>query len=340
MCRLQSCRDPARVSGSNPSKYCSDEHGKEYMQNHVLKQDLEAVKAGGSKSGNNKKRRRDDSSNTGNDRDMEDELEIDDAPSYLRGGVLRATELKALTGGVKNLSEFRKLGEGVLSPPRTASPDNDVQMDDADGASTKSKAAVSYTAEESSQLTEIAEKNDALKTRKSLLGDREKFLGLVKARAKSVLEELKKRDTELKRKDVVKDICGYDVRLSWSDEEFQQWRASPEGLDILTSGVLGPPAIVPAYAPELFEDLASPQPKGSNTAKDPVPTVGDDVEIGRGVCQKRHCVRHKTWWKLQQQDMALEKEEVRLGMRKLEEDEKGVRDRAMIRCLESGDGGS
>ena len=55
------------------------------------------------------------------------------------------------------------------------------------------------------------------------------------------------------------------------------------------------------------------------------------------MCQKKRCERHKQWVKLQQQDIAFEKEECRQEMRKLEAEEKGVGERAMIRHLESGD---
>lgn len=335
MCRLETCRDPARVTGNKPSKYCSDEHGVEYMRNHALKGEPEEIRVGGSKTSNNKKRKRNNNTDSEN---IENDAEVDDTPSYLRGGILRTAELKALASSVNDIAEFRKLGEGVLSPPRTASPDGDLKMEDANSASTKPKIRVSYSTEESDQLDEIVTKLDALKVRKSLLGDREKLLGLVKARAKFILEELRKRDTELKKKDTIKDICGYDARLSWSDEDFKHWRSSPEGQKALSSGVLGPPATSVTLAhqadiSEPFEVIASPileEPKSEDAA------AGDDDEFGKGTCQKRHCARHRAWWKLHQQEMAFEKEEVRQGMRRLEEEEKGVRDRAMIRCLEGG----
>jgi len=40
---------------------------------------------------------------------------------------------------------------------------------------------------------------------------------------------------------------------------------------------------------------------------------------------------------LQQQEVAFEKDDVRQALRRLEEEERGVKDRAMIRCLEGGE---
>ena len=308
MCRLESCREPARATGSNPSKYCSDEHGEQYMALRALGKD--AKRNDPSKASSAKKRRKDNltdhTANGNNDPPTRDEA---DDQAYLRGGVLRPPELKALTSGVTSLSEFKKLGEGVLSPPRTASPDITSPTDH--------QPKVVYTVEESTQLAEIATKKVDLKRKRSALDDREKFLGLVKARAKSVLEELKKREG-------AKDICGFDSRLSWSDEEFYAWRHSAEGKKALETDLLHLP---------VSSSLAKGDDGGDKMVN------GDAEEIGKGICQKKRCERHKTWYKLQQQEIAFEKEEGRQAMRKLEEEEKGLNERAILRFLESSEGG-
>jgi len=267
-----------------------------------------------SASGAKRRRKENITDHTGNGDDGAIEDEAEDAQAYLRGGILRAGELKALTSGVKDVEEFRKLGEGVLSPPRTVSPDEkDTKMQDGDAMS-KEKLKVVYTAEEKTQLSEIASKKDSLKHKREALGDREKLLGLAKSRARVVLEELKKKEG-------TKDICGFDSRLIWSDEEFEAWRTSSEGQNALKSGQLGAPA-------------ASAENDGDEKM-----TNGDSAhpeEIGKGVCQKKRCERHKNWIKLQTQDIAFEKDECRQEMRKLEKEEKGVEERAMMRHLESG----
>ncbi len=231
-------------------------------------------------------------------------MEVDEDPSYLHGGVLKPSELKAVAAGAKDINDFRKLGEGVLSPPRTVSPDgNEVKMEEG-----SRKEQNTYTPQETEKLAEITSSKESLRMRKSLLEDRDTFLGLVKGRGKNVLEELRKKDKSLK------DICGYDARLSWSDEEFKIWRCGPEGQKAFDEDV-----------------LAAPPP--SEEASE----MGEDEEFGRCVCQKKRCETHRNWYKLQQQDVAFEKDEVRQGLRKLEEEERGFKDRAMIRCLENGD---
>ena len=301
MCRLEGCREPAKVNSAKPSKYCSDEHGREFMARHALKDDPEAQKLA-SASNNNKKRRK--SNYTDNMGNGEDAMEVDEDPSYLHGGVLKASELKAVAAGIKDINEFRKLGEGVLSPPRTVSPDgNGVKMED----ETK-KGEVAYTPQETEKLAEITSSKESLRLRKSMLEDRDTFLGLVKARGKTVLDELRKKDKSLK------DICGYDARLSLSDEEFKIWRCGPEGQKAFDEDV-----------------LVAPTPDDEATA------TGDDDELGRGVCQKKRCERHRNWYKIQQQEVAFEKDNIRQALRKLEEEERGVKNRAMIRCLEGGE---
>lgn len=284
------------------------------MRLHALGKDAKVSDSAKAASGAKRRRKDNMTDATGNGDDAVVEYEVEDAQAYLRGGILRAGELKALTSGVKDVEEFRKLGEGVLSPPRTISPDDkDARMQDGDAMS-KEKLKVVYTPEEKTQLSEVTSKKDSLKHKREALGDREKFLGLVKSRAKVVLEELKKKEG-------TKDICGFDSRLTWSDEEFEAWRTSSEGQSALKSGQLGAPA-------------SSPDNGGDEKM-----TNGDGAhpeEIGKGVCPKKRCERHKNWMKMQMQDIAFEKEECRQEMRKLEKEEKGVEERAMMRHLEGG----
>lgn len=345
MCRLETCRDPARVSGSKPSKYCSDAHGHEYMRLRALKRESEETKAASiPSSSQNRKRRRSNYTDHFGNGEVEDNLDTADDANTLRGGPLRAPELKSVVNGVKSVAEFRQLGEGVLSPPRTASPDDeDIKMEDGNLV-VNPKSGISYSATEKQQLVEIASKREVLKTRKCMLDDRERFLVLVKSRAKRVLEELRQKET-------VKDICGFDARLAWSDAEFVAWRDSPEGQKALESRML----MAPSRTTASIDDRLNPDPTSAEIAigaslPATEPTnhhnahahgaemaidgeAGGD-EVGRGVCQKRRCERHRAWWKLQQQDVAFEKGEVRLALGRLGVEEKGVRERAVMRCLE------
>lgn len=322
MCRLEGCSAPARDGDGEKSKYCSEDHGLEYMKARLFKQQLE------NKGPNtHKKRRRDNyTDNFGN---TDETLEDDNA--HIRGGILRPSELKALAVGVKDVEAFQRLGDGVLSPPRTASPEGeDAKM--VNGIDPRKKTI--YTPEETAHLEEIAAKRDTVRSHKKLLDDRDRFLALVGTRAKNVLADLKEQDKS------VNTICGYDARLTWSDEEFNAWRASAEGKSALApGGELGPPS--QPHDQLVDGENAPPLSSGINGIADTqVGKEEGEEEIGRGVCRKKRCERHKAWFKLQQQDVLFETHQARQAMKKLEAEEKGVRDRAMIRSLEGGGDGS
>jgi len=314
MCRLEGCQEPARQDGENKSKYCCDEHGAEFMKTRIL--DPHSEKKGNHRASINKRRRRDNfTDNFGYAGDSADE-----DLGHLRGGVVKASELKAITDGVNDITAFRSLGDGVLSPPPTVSPEgDDVKMEN--GVDAKQKAI--YTPEETAQLEEITAKRDKVRAHKKMLDDRDRFLLLVTARAKTVLGELKEQDKS------VTTICGYDTRISWSDDEFNEWRTSLEGKSALEKGgVLSPPT--PKEKSEKLENGEG----NENTAPEHVANGEDEEGIGKGVCKKKRCERHKAWLKLMQQEILFETHQARQAMKKLETEEKGVKDRAMVRHLE------
>ena len=318
MCRLEGCREPARQDGDNKSKYCCDEHGLEFMKNRVANQSSE-TKAG-ERTGGSRRRRRDNY--TDHSANVEESAE-DDA-NHIKGGILRPSELKALTDEVKDLKTFRKLGDGVLSPPPTVSPEGDDVKPE--GVMNQEKKDI-YIPEETAQLEEISVKRETVRAHKKMLDDRDRFLLLVTTRAKAVLSELREQDKS------VTTICGYDWRISWSDDEFNEWRASPEGKSALEKGgSLGPPtAMEKKEAPENNENTAP----ATNGTGDPQPNgEEEEEEIGKGVCKRKRCERHKAWLKLMQQEILFETHQARQAMKKLEAEEKGVRDRAMFRSLE------
>ncbi|KAL9124391.1 MAG: hypothetical protein Q9217_006272 [Psora testacea] len=295
MCRLPGCSEPARQDdkGKHVSKYCMDAHAEDFMKRMVYPNgDAEEDRGSGKKKGQQVVA-------PGQEFDDEDH-------DGIRGGILRPGELKALVDGVKDVNEFHRLGEGVLSPPKTASPD----------AEGDKKEKIVYTEEEKAELEHIAKKREGLITRRAILNDRDKFVAMVEARHKAILAELRETDKSLK------DVCGYDGRLTWCDEEFDQWRTSAEGQIALQTNTLA--------APPKSETVKT-EPNGATLET-------DEGEMARGVCKKKRCERHRAWLKNQQQDNAFEKDQVRQGLRRLEHDEKGVRDRATVRSLE-GEGG-
>ncbi|KAI9796958.1 MAG: hypothetical protein M1833_005904 [Piccolia ochrophora] len=270
MCRLDGCRQPARLTKKSLSKYCSDEHGREFMRQRVPRS---TIRVGHGPSAEN---------------DDESEPEV--------GGVLHKGQLAAVAKGVDNVSEFRNLGEGVLSPPPTAVPDEngDTKMEDGEG-----NAGTFFNDEEWRRNEDIEKEKETLVQRRILLKDRERFLQLVKDRSKHILEQLNN----------VKDICGYDSRLSWTDEEFLAWRSSEEGEKAFTTGEL--------------------EPSESATTEE---------EGGDGVCQKKRCERHKQWRNIQIQDIRFEESKVADEMRRLKQEEADLRQRAKLRRIREADG--
>ncbi|KAL8654444.1 MAG: hypothetical protein Q9226_003432 [Calogaya cf. arnoldii] len=362
MCRLEGCIRPARISGTKKSKYCSDEHGCEFMKREALKKEVGAktMKGGSSDTAGAiaKKGRMTNNSFAEATLVTEDDMQThvpepspqsvskegdgangEEDQSSLRGGILPAGELKALVSDVKDASQFHKLGNGPLNPPRDAEP-HDVTMEDAPPSY---NSRIPYNAAESDLLQTLLTKKDELRSRKKMLDDRDIFLILVRERAKIVIEQLKRKESN------IKDICGFDVRLIWSDEEFEIWRNSPEGVSSLKDRRLGAPTVLEiprVLAPHLYDarkmdDHVDQQLTNGHDAV-AGPSNGEEQadasdEIGTGVCQKKRCERHKQWFKIQQQDIAFAKDEVRQHMRKLDEEEKGLRDRAKIRWLEAKD---
>lgn len=308
MCRLETCREPARALGPKPSKYCSDDHGVEFMRQCALKGEPETTQPTiptFSAMGRRKSRKDNYTDNTYNSNDhpiYEDEPEDD---AHLRGGVLRPAELKTLASTTKSITEFRSLGDGVLSPPDTASPEEP-----------------SYTPEEAAQLATITTRTDALKQRKHLLDDRDTFCSLIKVRAKAALDDLKKKG------DKPAAICGFDARLAFTDEEFAAWRSSAEGQETFRTGQLAASttstAEMDAGAPGGLEG----EPAATNGVRE------EEPKIEEGVCIKRRCKRHEAWQKLLMQEVAFEKDLVRQEMRRLIAEEKGIKERAAVRSLE------
>lgn len=363
MCRLEGCIRPARINGTKKSKYCCDEHGCEFMKREALKKEDEAKHTKSVRTDTTspivKKGRKtnnsfadaalvidDDVEPQAPDVSLQPMKEADDGAieeeARLRGGILQPAELKALVSNVNDVSEFHRLGNGPRNPPRDAEL-NDVTMEDPTKAPSSYNAQIPYNPTESELLQTLTTKKDELRSRKRLLDDRDTFLILVRERARTVLEQLKKKESN------IKDICGFDARLIWSDEEFGSWRNTPEGASALKDRKLGAPTVLDLRresAPHLHDARMMDENGGQHLTNGDGAVSGpsnseqqqpDAEEVGRGVCQKKRCERHKQWYKIQQQEIAFAKDEVRQDMRRLDDEEKGVRDRAKIRWLEAKD---
>jgi COMPASS component SPP1 len=290
MCRLPECRKPARVTRKIPSKYCSDEHGREFM----LRQTRQFKLGKGQ----------------------------EDLGSM--GGILTLGDLKAAILGVRSVEEFRKLGNQIIStPPESVrgSPASDVKSEakapDADKLFDVHASGVEYSADEAAKIEKLRQRRDDLLHRKEMLAARSTFVGLVRQRSKAVVEKLKQNEP----KGGWKDICGFDSRLAWADEEFDDWRLSGIGKKALEEGT--PEAMAASYptATDADGDVAMDSDEKEDTI----------AFLTRGICIKKRCERHKQWVKVQQQDILFEENAAEQDLRRSEQEARSVAERAVLR---------
>lgn len=197
MCRRIGCRQPARVGktkgGNDGSKYCSEECGVMYFR------DMVGRTRGREEMAKNRSSRRKGSMNNA----LRPAIDYD---LGARGGSLAAGELKSLVTSAQTADEFKRMGDGVLSPPATPSP-------------TSNKVS-HFTVGETGALRDIEGKKDAARRKHQLLKDRMKFVTMAKQAAARTATE-----RELKPKE----YCGHDSRLEWSDDQFAAWRNTKAG---------------------------------------------------------------------------------------------------------------
>nr|POE88129.1 set1 complex component spp1 [Quercus suber] len=279
MCRRQGCRQPARTvkskSVKDVSKYCSNECGVQFFR------ELAAKTRGQEDVATSRSTRRKGSTGT----PMEDDSEA-------RGGVLSASEVKALLVTSKTATDFRKLGEGVLSPPTT--PDEKGNI-----------ANVEFTDAESFGIQHIHAQKEEARRRHQLQKDRLKFITMIKQAASRVTAE-----KELKPRD----YCGYDSRLEWTPEQFAAWRESTAGNRSFEN-----------------EELMI-QSNGSRQEEEIARSTEEGPEVGQEVCDRKKCLRHLDWAKMMVDGLRAEMTENSDHMRALEQEEKSLRGRVALRA--------
>lgn len=251
MCRNSPCRHPARAGkkGVKASKYCSDACGVAYFANVTAKTEEAKEKA------RSRSSRRKNSTHQPSD--------TGESPAGARGGVLAPGEVKALLHASKTIDEFKKLGEGVLSPPATP----EGKGDDKDNTI--------YQPEEAAALGEIATLRENARNRHLLLKDRMKFVNMIKQAATTAAAE-----KDLKPKD----YCGYDSRLEWTEETFSNWLRSAHGKTAME-----------------LETLATEndgKTNGDTEMADANDENDDDDLNDYQVCDKKKCARHAEWTKV------------------------------------------
>lgn len=356
MCRRKDCRKPARVMQDPPSKYCSDACGRMFFVELVQRGDpqiqttkdgqyvIEAPKLKKHRKKHKKKEERSKASRSAlptSNGDLGDLINPDSrlaTPAYSdeekteyetdssfdddmlpnRGAALRAGEVKALLEKCKNIEEWRALGRKPDTPPR-----------EVDNQASKS-VPPDYDDLETTKLAGIEEEKRKLNTRNDLLVGRETFLSLIKTRSTAITDEVKKTHPKMK------DLCGFDPRIAWSDEEFLTWYHHKGGKEILDAGAnakVGPPD---------DDDEVNKRPNGIHNGVNPNldGTADEEDEIDMmpkkgGVCVKNRCSRHRNWAKGQLAELKFEQDLVRRALGRCEAQEKEMKDRAVVRAWEN-----
>ena len=299
MCRREGCRAPARLHKGQESKYCSSECGEDFFRQQ-LQRTAGAKRLLQQQSRSKRKPAKDDD-------------ESDEEPPL--GGVLRAKDIKTLAIASKDIEAFRRLGSGVLSPPRTASPTR-TTFD-----SVPKVPELALTPTESAHLAALNTEKKDLLIRLELLRDRGRFVSLARDHA-----------TRLAEKNGIKpkEFCGYDARLTWSDAEFSHWRRSKTGRAAFQFNTISP----------THEQIAAVEKGEFDVDEDEMDLVNGDRIINgddslkekiEGICTKKRCNKHVQWQKLNLQDARFEELEVVEAMRTCEKEEKDVRERVARR---------
>lgn len=346
MCRRKDCRKPARVTQVPPSKYCSDACGRMFFVELVQRGDP-AVQT--SKDGQyiiepsqRKKLRKKPKRAHGRPKpskptvngdvaelvngesrlatpayseddktEYETDSSLDDDMLPNRGAALRAGEVKALLEKCADIEEWRALGRKPDTPPR------EVDMPDVKDEAETKPVPLEFDELETAKMASIQEEKRKLKERNDMYNAREAFLGLVKARSTAITDEVRKTHPKMK------DLCGFDPRMAWSDEEFGVWYTQKGGKEVLEAGAdakIGPPdehdgSVVNGIAPDEDEGDAMPK-KG-------------------GVCVKNRCSRHRNWAKGQLAELRFEQDLVRRALARCQAQETQIKERAMVRAWEN-----
>ncbi|EXJ73044.1 uncharacterized protein A1O5_04193 [Cladophialophora psammophila CBS 110553] len=353
MCRRKDCRKPARVTQVPPSKYCSDACGRMFFVELVQRGDPLAqtskdgqyiIEGPISKKHRKKQKRKEKPSkqllNPANGVDPDSRLatpaysdeerteyetdsSLDDEMLPNRGSALRAGEIKALIEKCKDIEQLKALGRKPDTPPR------DVEMTDADSKTT-APPDLEYDDLETTTMANIIEEKQRLNARYDMFVAREKFSELVKARSSTIVEEVRKTHPKMK------DLCGFDPRMAWSDDEFVTWYNHNGGRAIVDAGAnarIGPPEDGPndegnTKIPNcVARHSQSPAAGEEEDESDNMPKKG-------GVCIKNRCPRHRNWAKGQLAEVRFEQDLIRRAIQRFEAQEGEIRGRALVRAWE------
>ena len=320
MCRRDGCRKPARLKKGGESKYCSGECGVAFIKENLKRSSALDASVVTALKPRTKARGGGDSQ-----QDNDDNSKPDLGPL---GGPIRVHELNYLAKSTANVADFRRLGSaGVLTPPASVSPEQSC-VPRAAGVETSQRPLqeINYTATEHIRLDEIEARKAALRLRRTLLKDRERFVVLVKERVARVIEKFGFT------------ICGFDGRLSWDDRTFELWRATEAGKVAFDRGRLNIDQEEDDIAEAMAEAIRVETDKAEQSKLKPkpkpvLPEPGvHETNVGpTKFCSQTTCGRHQRWQKLALQDVGFEEADVGDEMRRIDAEEKEIRNRAELR---------
>lgn len=309
MCRLRDCRKPARLSKKKISKYCSDEHGREFMRRLIER----LIKP------SSLVERRDADGDSPMD-DDDERIIPEDLGS--RGGVLTVGDLKAVVMRVSSAGEFRRLGERLIEDlheekqeegKKEEEEEEEYDMTNKMGLDIHPTGVIYSTAEEA-KLHQLRQRRADYRRRYDMITQREKFLGLVRARAKTVLDRLKTKEP----KGGWKDICGFDARMAWNEEELDEWLQTDAGRK--------------AFEEDKLEADSTPAAAQDSEEEAEEEVDAEFAELSRGVCIKKRCDRHKQWVRLVQQDTQFERAMLKCDFEACEKEANAIVEGAVLRA--------
>jgi COMPASS component SPP1 len=230
----------------------------------------------------------------------------DAPPVSARGGVLAAGEIRALLDGSSDVETFHKLGQppalprtAVLSPPLTPEYDKT-----ANAKSSSNDIAV--------ELAKISSAKEEARFRHTLLKARVKFVGQVKSAI----------PTHAAAQDIkVKEFCGYDRRLEWTESEFWAWWEQQEGNNNNSNNNNNNNNTDSSTNP------AKPELEEKSKAEE------KEEEDSPLICNRKRCLRHTDWPKLALDALRAEISANSDRMRGLEGEERKLREQALLRSV-------
>ncbi|KAI5249585.1 hypothetical protein E4T42_05234 [Aureobasidium subglaciale] len=284
MCRRNGCGMPALVSKG--TKYCSDRCGLLFMQEMISERTRKSTET----TSRAKKGQQTANEDLG-----------------ARGGIISAGELKALFLTAPTLEGLKSLGDGSLSPITATSPAANTTKKETKETPLSHESALNDIEHE--RIIQLTHLKSTARDRHALLKDRAKFVAMLKTVASRLADHRNLKP---------KDLCGFDSRLTWGEDEFDTWRASPAGKEALNIGSLPLPD----------EDEDADMDASTNAT----PTQQEP-------CTKKKCLKHHDWAKLQIEDTRFEITQNADFMRVLEKEEKEIIERARLRAREIKAGG-